>query len=288
MIHRASTGHLFDGAVRLHLAGCGGNGSLMLSGLARLDHAMRALGHPGLRITVWDPDNVSQTNVGRQLFFPADVGRNKAVMLVHRVNQCFGSQYSAHAAAYNDDAIREGIPNLLITCVDSASARTAIGDAYLPFAKGGRGGYWLDLGNRAADGQVVLGYADSQWPVDDGGNRQKKTRQPAGSCNLPNVLDLFPEIAAGTVADDDAPSCSLAEALTRQQLFINQFVVTEALEILWKLLRFAEIDYHGAFVNLNPRSTTRLPIDAEVWRRFGWPRVKPAKFRKPQSKGKKS
>lgn len=271
MIHHASPA-LIGAVVTVHLAGCGGNGSLMLSGLARLDHAMRALGHPGMAITAWDLDAVSESNVGRQLFYPSDLGVNKAVLLVHRVNQCFGVAHDAIAAAY---APREA-PDLLITCVDSARARVDIGRAWRAKTRD-HGGYWLDLGNRAADGQAVLGFARSRW-----------NKTPA-SCELPNVLDLYPEIAAGTVADDDAPSCSLAEALERQQLFVNQFVVTEALEILWKLFRFGQIDYHGAFVNLNPRFMRRLEISADAWQRFGWPATaarnppprKPTTRRKP-------
>jgi PRTRC genetic system ThiF family protein len=70
--------------VTVDLIGCGGNGSQMLTGLARLDRALRALGHPGLVVTAWDPDTVSEANVGRQLFSPSDVGLNKATVLVHR------------------------------------------------------------------------------------------------------------------------------------------------------------------------------------------------------------
>lgn len=264
MIHHAAP-LLIGRRVVVHLAGCGGNGSLMLSGLARLDHAIRALGHPGLEISVFDPDRVAEANVARQLFYPSDIGRPKATMLVHRVNQCFGSAYEAHAKPYTADTGAD----LLITCVDSARARVAIGTAHYR-CMASNASYWLDLGNRAADGQVVLGF-----------NRCKRNQTPA-SCEMPDVLDLYPEMAAGTVPDDDAPSCSLAEALERQQLFINQFIVTEALEILWKLFRFGQIDYHGAFVNLNPRFTRRLDIDAEVWKRFGWPaETAPASTRKP-------
>jgi hypothetical protein len=35
---------------------------------------------------------------------------------------------------------------------------------------------------------------------------------------LPTVLEYFPEIANESLPDDDAPSCSMAEALERQSL----------------------------------------------------------------------
>ena len=37
---------LISDMIEIHLAGCGGNGSQMLTGLARLHVAIRALGHP--------------------------------------------------------------------------------------------------------------------------------------------------------------------------------------------------------------------------------------------------
>ena len=55
--------------------GAGGTGSQMLMGLAQLHTAMIALGHPGgLDVTVIDSDQVSEANVGRQMFYPSDVG----------------------------------------------------------------------------------------------------------------------------------------------------------------------------------------------------------------------
>ena len=69
---------LLRGQVSVALVGCGGVGSQVLTGLARLHKALVSLGHPGgLHVTAFDPDTVSESNVGRQLFSPADVGINK-------------------------------------------------------------------------------------------------------------------------------------------------------------------------------------------------------------------
>jgi len=54
---------------------------------------------------------------------------------------------------------------------------------------------------------------------------QKKRR-------LPTVAELFPEIAVPSAKDDNQPSCSAAEALTRQERFINQNLAYQALGIL--------------------------------------------------------
>ena len=77
--------------VRVLLIGAGGTGSHLFGALMALDHALRALGHPGrLHVTVYDPDRVTAANLGRQAFWPADVGQNKAVTLVQRANLTLG------------------------------------------------------------------------------------------------------------------------------------------------------------------------------------------------------
>ena len=54
--------------VTVNLIGAGGTGSQVLTCLARLDVTLRALGHPGLFVTLYDPDIVTDANIGRQLF----------------------------------------------------------------------------------------------------------------------------------------------------------------------------------------------------------------------------
>jgi PRTRC genetic system ThiF family protein len=243
--------HLLEHAVALHLVGCGGNGSQMLTGLARLHVALTTLGHPGFEVCVWDPDEVSRANVGRQLFSASDVGQNKAKVLVHRVNAFYGLAWAAAPALFNAGGTELDI---VVSCVDSAAARRDIdrmvkGVEHLF--------YWMDLGNRAEDGQVVLG-----CPV---WNDEHRERYPE---RLPTVLELFPELMNKRLKEDTAPSCSLAEALERQHLFVNQAVVTSALQILWQLFRFGAITWHGAFVNLKTGRTTPLPVDLETWARM--------------------
>jgi hypothetical protein len=71
-----------------------------------------------------------------------------------------------------------------------------------------------------------------------------------GKCRLPTVTELFPEIAAPGVKDEDQPSCSAAEALTRQEPFINQNLAYQTLGMLTQLLRHGCVSYHGGFCNL--------------------------------------
>lgn len=246
--------------VKVALIGAGGNGSQMLTGLARLHHALVSLGHPGgLHVTVFDDDSVSESNIGRQLFSSADIGLNKGVVLTHRVNAFFGLDWRANPTRFGGHGDARDF-DLLISCVDTKASRrdihNAIADSYSNLC------YLLDLGNRSMDGQVILGEPPSQRALPRFGRKSDPDR-------LPVVTELYPEILDTTLAeDDDTPSCSLAEALEKQSLFINQAVVTFALDLLFTLFRKGKITHHGAFVNLESGRVSPLAVDVEVWKRM--------------------
>ena len=80
--------------VSVIVIGAGGTGSQVITSLARMDRALQALGHPGLYVTVYDPDAVSESNIGRQLFSEPEIGLNKAVALVTRINRFFGTAWT--------------------------------------------------------------------------------------------------------------------------------------------------------------------------------------------------
>lgn len=107
--------------------------------------------------------------------------------------------------------------------------------------------YWLDLGNKAASGQFVLGLPDNS------ANRKKKDRPPT-------IAELFPEIVSSKWKDDDQPSCSAAEAITRQEPFINQNLAYQALAMLTQVLRRWALVCQGGFCNLSTGQLVSLPI----------------------------
>lgn len=249
---------LASGRVRILVAGAGGTGSQMLTGLGRLNAGMRALGHPGLDVIAYDPDEVSVANLGRQLFAHCDIGHNKAEVLITRLNVWFGTAWEAVPLKFTPGRTPwyEGA-TIAITCVDTAAARVSIGKALSEMPRVPV--YWLDLGNRASDGQVVLGV-----PPRDKEHALYEFR-------LPTVLELFPEIATeGKRLDrDNGPSCSLAQALERQRMFVNQAVCIPAFELLEQIFRNGRIHWHGQFVNLATGRSVPIPVDPEVWRRMG-------------------
>ncbi|WP_454731872.1 MULTISPECIES: PRTRC system ThiF family protein [Cupriavidus] len=245
-------------ATEVVLVGCGGNGSQMLTGLARLNHALVALGHPGLRVVVFDPDTVSEANMGRQLFSAADVGLFKSVVLVHRVNMHFGLEWIARPKRCEAGELHHlQAGTIVIVCVDSAHARLALHKIIVRR----RDIYVLDLGNRSSDGQVIFGHTPlDKVQIAERGEIPLRTIHPAESALLPYPYDLLPELIDTSRPDDDTPSCGLAEALERQELFVNQSVVTPALAILWEFFRHGRITWHGAFVNLKTGSMRPVPV----------------------------
>ena len=244
-MHHKIKPSLLTKTVKVVVVGAGGTGSHMLMGLAQLHHAMLALGHPGgLDVVVYDSDTVSHTNVGRQMFFPSDVGRNKADVLVHRINMAMGVNWKAMPERFEEP---ESATDLLIGCVDNRATRGLIHACNLFTAM-----YWLDMGNTSHGGQIILGQIGKH-----------KT--------LPNIGDLFPEtIDASLDGGDDTPSCSMAEALEKQSLFINRAMALYGLNLLSELFRHGTIDYHGVFVNLKTARTTPLKIDPQAWARMGY------------------
>ena len=220
----------------IDLVGCGGNGSQMLSGMARMHIALKAVGHPGIRLRAYDPDMVTEANVGRQLFSPSDVGQNKARVLVHRLNCYYGMDWKAVPSMSDGSS---GPANFVVGCVDSIASRRAISRACRS--------YWLDLGNSDKTGQVVLGAPKREWNIND------PTRPRT-------ILEIFPQLNRGKPVEDNSPSCSLAAALERQDLFINQSVATFALQLLWTFIRAGELVHQGYFINLTAGRVTPIPV----------------------------
>lgn len=242
---------LLSNEVDVVVVGAGGTGSLVIEGLVKQHMAMLALGHPhGLHVTILDDDFVSEANVGRQGFYPCDVGLPKAVVLANRVNMSYGLDWKAKVARL-DESTRGIKADIVIGCVDNRKARKAILENF-------DGSYWLDIGNRLDNGQVILGEIPTSW------EKHRADR-------LPHAADLFPEmIDESADAEDDLPSCSLAEALQKQSLLVNRGVALYALNLIWELFRFGEIETHGVFVNMKASRTSPLMIDPEVWKRMGY------------------
>lgn len=238
--------------VRVLVVGCGGNGSAIAAGLPYLHQAMLVGGHPGgLQVMVMDGDVISPSNCVRQPFCQSEVGLFKAVVMVNRLNLFWGLHWEALPEHLTEES-KIGEFDIVIGCVDTRSARRTIRSC----AEGrqSRVAYWLDLGNGAEGGQFVLG---QPW------NR----RNPRRANRLRTASELFPEIV-DTALPEDAPSCSAAEALYRQESFVNQVIATHALTLLACLFCRGGLRIHGAFVGATSHQVRPIEVDPVLWRRL--------------------
>lgn len=249
---RVHRGCLSPERIAVVLVGAGGTGSHMLTALVQLHLALRALGHPtGLEVIVIDPDEVTESNVGRQMFFPGDVGRFKCEALVTRVNMTYGLAWEALARPFTRALLARNYARpVLVGCVDNRAARKQMAEYFHSQS----GAYWLDCGNTDRTGQVVLGFS---------GLRDVEA--------LPHVGQLFPDLIDPRLDEEDAtPSCSLAVSLERQDLFINRAIALAGANLLWKLVREGELIIHGQFIDLNNGRWSPLPVDQVAWARMGY------------------
>lgn len=237
--------------ISVALVGVGGSGCQMLSALARIDHALWALGHQGLFVTAYDPDRVSDSNIGRQLFSENELGLNKAQAFITRINRFYGLDWKAVPGKFD---AKSSIPNLVITCVDNIAARKEIGEAFVNHRSQKRPPeyrtyYWLDLGNGQRTGQAILGSTKIEQP------KSEKYR----TCPiLPCAIEEFDY--SNVDESESGPSCSVAEALEKQDLFVNSALVQLAGSMLWSLFKDAVITNRGLYMNLDSFKVTGIPV----------------------------
>jgi len=239
--------------VRVLVVGCGGNGSAIAAGLPYLHQALLAFGHPeGIQVTLLDPEVISGTNCVRQPFSQSEIGLYKSVVLANRLNLFWGLDWQGVPERLDPKRRLDGV-DIVIGCVDTRKARAAIAKCAEDWSEVD---YWLDLGNNADSGQFVLGEPLNRR------NRRHRLR-------LRTVAELFPEVIQGELDGDDLPSCSAAEALDRQEPFVNPASANYALALLARLFRYGTICYHGAFVSISAIAAVQaMPIDPRCWRRL--------------------
>jgi len=239
--------------VTINLIGCGGTGSRMLNNLGKIHTALRALGHPGFHVAAWDGDIVTDANLGRQMFAEGDVSLHKSLVLISRANRFYGTAWQAITKNFEKPSWNDH-RNITISCVDTVSARRKIYNSlkgkvhhheelYNPY-------YWMDIGNNKNRGQAILGTV---------GDIVQPKKTPGSIKKLRNVFDLFPNMEKHE-GPDSGPSCSLAEALEQQDLFINSTLSEYAGDIIWKMFRELRIENHGQFVNMEASTSNPLKV----------------------------
>ncbi len=231
--------------ITVHVIGCGGNGSQMIMQLARINEALKKLGHIGIHVTCFDNDIITEANLGRQLFSASELGMNKAVAMITRVNRFYNNSWTAMPILYSDRLhMNDCSANITISCVDSIEARKQINHIVIRDNKANdpllKRFYWMDLGNTQNTGQFII-------------STLQKIVQPAKNKNaMPYMSTIFEKFPALYKQKEkvSGPSCSLAEALNKQDLFVNSILVQFAAQMIWQLFHEGKINHQGAFINL--------------------------------------
>ncbi len=247
--------------ILVNLVGVGGTGSQVLSALARINVSLVKLGHPGLFVRAFDDDTITPANMGRQLFTESEIGLYKSVAIINRLNRFFGTSWKAEPVKYDTvniiPATKKYSANISISCVDTVKARFGIASLLKSISNAhntdsvDRPIYWMDYGNRQYTGQVILSTIS---PV-----KQPSSKKYLCAGSLPSVTEEFKDILHES-GEEMESSCSLAEALLKQDLFINSTLAALGSSLLWKLFREGMTQYRGFFLNLDDYRTQPLPI----------------------------
>lgn len=235
--------------ITVNLIGAGGTGSKVLTSLLEMNHSLVSLWHAGLSVRLWDDDSITKANLGRQRFAPSEVGLYKSVALINRANRFTGTNWKAETVKFERDNFGKLPSNakatIYITCTDSVKSRFDIADILKNSNQRHHRDdpkYWMDFGNSQHTGQVILSTV--------GDITQPKSEKFETVESLPFVTEEFGELLNQSEALDDTPSCSLAEALEKQDLFINSALAQMGCSLLWNLFREGMTANRGFFLNL--------------------------------------
>ncbi|MBE99699.1 PRTRC system ThiF family protein [Flavobacterium coralii] len=175
-------------------------------------------------------------------------------LILARCNRFFGTGWKAVNRKF-DSSSGKAAAAIYISCVDSVSARFEIAEVLKAADKSNLYSntprYWMDFGNGKDSGQVVLSTI--------GNVKQPVSEKFETVARLPFVTEEFGELLRQSETDD-LPSCSLAEALEKQDLFINSTLAQMGCSLLWQLFRNGMTTQRGLFLNSADFRTAPLSV----------------------------
>lgn len=241
------------------IVGVGGTGSLAAEGLARL-----LLGYPQLRLLLIDGDRVEARNLGRQNFTQDDLWRFKSQALAERLARKYRTPVAYSISPLEEkkhDLGRGPLTGcaLVLGCVDNAAARSAIA-SHISTSQ-----WWLDAGNGAEFGQLLVGNAD-------GRHLEGAFDQEKGVCHaLPLPTLVRPELlvppGAGTNSSprqsETGTELSCAEAVAAGQgPTVNTWMAALVVEAVRRLLE-GRLEWWQCYLELETMGLRTVPATPE-------------------------
>lgn len=244
------------------VVGCGGTGGFLAEAVCRLLIGKEA------QLYLVDPDRVEPHNLLRQAFDRGDVGRFKAEVLAQRLSKRFGREIGYAVLPY-DRALHGQVfdhahsrLNLLIGCVDNATARRTLAETLdqrvTSYPRRPSPIWYLDAGNGRNSGQVLLGNATR--PDELRGSFLPSHglchALPAPSLQRPDLLDAPPQ-------PRPLPDCAEAVADGTQGPTINQAIAAIAASYVEKLLD-GTLGWMASYLDLDDGTLRCVPADPKI------------------------
>lgn len=228
--------------ITINIIGAGGTGSLIVTKLARLNKALNELEHPGFYVNLIDYDIIENNNIGRQMFTENNIGEFKADVVISNINRAFNLDW--------DTKLRPFVPetdcysNIVISCVDNVSTRENILDSFYDDKKGYNNDvstkyYLIDCGNARDFGQVILSDYNKE---------------------LKNINDIAPNWKKQDTEEEQGAGCSYLDSLSKQDLFVNDWVSLFAVNMIKELIFDKRINYQGVFFNSKECLTQKMKL----------------------------
>lgn len=244
-----------------HIHGAGGTGSHFAKHLSRMIYTMLSIDLDMIKhVHIFDYDTIDENTAARANYSPLHKGLYKSEVLALSLNRFYQYDFfTGHNTTIMDINMDEESKTeavlFVVTCTDSISSRRKILDYYsklrIPF-------YWLDIGNSVNTSQFVLGNLSCFT-----GNieifKQPEDNQFKAVIKLKTVDRIFPGYF-NVKEEANIDSCSVADALSRQDMFINSITAEYAVKMIYEFFRNYNLMYHGMFINLEQNSINPIMI----------------------------
>ena len=243
-----------DRPIHLVLVGCGGTGSHLAGGVARVAWELARMGRK-VEVHLWDFDRVEAQNVPLQCFTPGEIGLYKAEVLALRYGAAWGIGITAHLTPFDPNHIERSEHygysanrplTIILGAVDNAAARREMAQV-LENNRNSRQAphfWWVDTGNSRSSCQVLIGTHNRASELEEAFSLSCNAL-PSPSLQHPELLQPLPEELP------DAPSkmsCAELIAANVQSLTINKLAASLAEDALIRLLT-GKLTYFAAYAD---------------------------------------
>lgn len=284
-----------DSYINVLVVGAGGTGARVALDLARIAYDAKRSGIK-VRVGLCDGDKVERKNVGRQLFVPADIGRNKAEVIAEIANADYGIGMVAYpfwfdmtmfvipngkAKKVNNPTNRKsytweyslqrnkhfgfasGDINLIVGCVDETQTKKLPARWHIAqVCHNYQNVWWLDCGNDLRDGQVSLGNSGTEASINT---------MMGIATNVPSPAIQMPDIIKPSAEPKPDESCADLTARREQGLMVNSMIATVASQYLYKIVIERALDTFYTYADTGTMEMTSKRVTQSAISEFGVP-----------------